>query len=909
VNPERWSLLQRLFHQAEELPPEERERFLDRECATDPELRRQVVSLLAAAGDSALLAEPIGERIDELTSPGAAPGDRIGPYRILSELGRGGMGVVYLAERADGAFEQRVALKIVRGVVTSPTAVERFLAERRILAQLEHPNIARILDGGTTREGAPYFAMEGIEGEPIDRYCDRWRLTVRDRLELFLTVCDAVQHAHRNLVVHRDLKPSNLLVTADGTPKLLDFGIAKLLDPDDGAAGLTRRGELPMTPEYASPEQVRGEPVSVSSDVYALGLLLYELLTGRRAQRVRTSERREVERAVCEELPTRPSTAVGRIRGDKPIEGGATPEDVAAARSTTPGGLRRRLRGDLDTLVLTALHKETDRRYPSVEALASDLRRHLDGQPVETRGDRFGYRAWKFVARHRLGVAAAALLLLGLATSALIAGYGLRQARREARSAAEISGFLERVFRLSDPSESRGRTVTVREVLDTAVQRLDEEDAFEPVIDVRLRRTLGTVYANLGLLESSEAIQRRAAERGEELLGEHHEETLAALEALGAVVWRRGRYPEAETILRKALERSRQALGDDAPLTLRTANDLGLAVWRQGRFDEAEAIFSDILERQRRLVGDRDPLTLETLNNLAGVHYMRGDHGTAETLYERAWREGKQVRGADHPATLDALNNLAMTYFAQGKLAEARARFEELVELRRHVLGPEHPRTLGTMAQLGNVLTELGELDEAETLQRFVLADREKTLGPSHADTLWSKAFLAQVHLARGELDATGRLREEVLADRRRLLGRDHPDTLQALRELAEVRQTQARTEEAEALYREALEGFERSGGEDGYWTVATLSDLGLLRLQRGRNDEAVALLTEATSRAERAFPDDAHFRGTLLRRQGRALAAAGRSEEAERRLREASELLGSEDRDETLERLVKVLP
>jgi serine/threonine protein kinase/Flp pilus assembly protein TadD len=917
VSPERWSLLQRLFHRAEELPAEEREPFLDRECATDPGLRRQVLSLLAAAGESALLAEPLGERIDELTSPGATPGDRVGPYRILSELGRGGMGVVYLAERADGAFDQQVALKIVRGVVTSPSAVERFLAERRILAQLEHPNIARILDGGTTREGAPYFAMERVEGEPIDRYCNRRRLTVRERLELFLTVCDAVQHAHRNLVVHRDLKPSNLLVTADGTPKLLDFGIAKLLDPDDGAAGLTRRGELPMTPEYASPEQVRGDPVSVSSDVYALGLLLYELLTGHRAQRVRTSERREVERAVCEELPTRPSTVVGRIRGVKPSEAGASPEDVAAARRTTPSGLRRRLRGDLDTVVLTALHKETDRRYPSVEALAADLRRHLDGQPVEARGDRFGYRAWKFVARHRLGVAAAALLLLGLATSALIAGYGLRQARREARSAAEISGFLERVFRLSDPSESRGRTVTVREVLDRAVERLDQEDAvdqedvFEPVIDVRLRRTLGTVYANLGLLESSETIQRRAAERGEELLGEHHEETLAALEALGAVVWRRGRYPEAETILRKALEQSRQALGDDAPLTLRTANDLGLAVWRQGRFDEAEAIFSDLLERRRRLGGDRDPLTLETLNNLAGVHYMRGDYGAAETLYERAWREGKQVRGTDHPATLDALNNLAMTYLAQGKLDEARARFEELVELRRRVLGPEHPRTLGTIAKLGNVLTRLGELDQAEALQSSVLAAREKTLGPSHPDTLWSKAFLAQIHLARGELDAAARLREEVLADRRRLLGEDHPDTLESLRGLAEARRDQGRYDEAETLYRQALEGFERSGGEDGYWTVVTLSDLGLLRLQRGRNDEAVSLLAEATSRAERAFPEDAHLRGTLLRRQGRALAAAGRPEEAERRLREASALLGGEDRDEdrdeALERLATV--
>ena len=918
MTPERWERLQSLFHRAAALPEPERAELLDRECAEAPELRRQVLGLLAGSDDSALFAGPIGELADELADnlagdlapPLRAPGDRVGPYRLLSELGRGGMGTVYLAERADDAFEQQVALKVVRGVVASPSAVERFLAERRILARLEHPNIARLLDGGTTPEGAPYFVMERVEGEPLDAYCDRRRLGVRERLRLFVTVCEAVQHAHRNLVVHRDLKPSNLLVTAGGTVKLLDFGIAKLLDRTGEGAGLTRRGDLPMTPEYASPEQVRGEPVSVSSDVYSLGLLLSELLTGRRAQPLTSPGAgrswQEIERAVCGTPATRPSAAAGRASDGVSDE--APPEARAAARGTTPRRLRRRLRGDLDTIVLAALHKDPARRYRSVEALAADLRRHLDGLPVAARGDPLGYRARKLVGRHRLGMTAAALVVAGLGASTLIAGHGLQQARREARVAAEISGFLERVFRLSDPSESRGRTVTAREVLDSAAARLeDEESSRDPEIDVRLRRTLGTVYADLGLLESAEPILHRAADRGEELLGPADEETLAALTELGNVVYRRGRYAEAETILRQTTERSRSALGNDASRTLAAANGLGLAVWHQARFDEAEAIFADVLRRRRRLLGDEDPDTLVSLNNLAGVHLMRGEYTTAEALYRRAWRDGRKVRGDDHPATLDSLNNLAMACAAQGKLTEARDRFEELVAERRRVLGPEHPRTLGGMAKLGDVLLRLGELDRAEALEREVLAVRERTLGPDHADTLFSKAFLSRVELARGDLEAAGRLRSEVLTSRRRVLGEDHHDTLQSLRELAELRRVQGRLEEADTLYRDALSRYQRIAGDDGYWTIATLGDLGYVSLLAGRTDEALARLAEARTRAERAFPDDAELRGTLRLQEGQALAAAGQDGAAAERFRAAAELLQGEDREEALRRLARV--
>ena len=441
---ERWQQADAVFSEALDLPPEKRAAFLDEACAGDADLRREVERLFEADAQAGLFLETPSDWFDAPRLPGpgvAAEGDRarravlgqqVGPYRLLDEIGHGGMGTVYLAERADGQFEQQVALKLVRSGVATDEALRRFRLERQILAGLHHPHVARLLDGGVTEDGTPYFVMEYVAGIPIDRYCDEHRLSIAERLRLFCTVCAAVQYAHQNLVVHRDLKPSNILVTDDGQVKLLDFGIARLLDPEARtlSPALTQTGLRLMTPEYASPEQVRGEPVGTASDGYQLGVLLYELLTGHRPYRLPGRLLHHIERIVCEEMPTRPSTAVVQIEEvEVSGDGGTqsiTPEQVSRARSTSIERLRRRLAGDLDNIVLMALRKEPARRYASVGNLEADIQRHLTGLPVRARPDTLVYRATKFVRRNWIGVAATLLVMLSLVAGLTVALWQAR---------------------------------------------------------------------------------------------------------------------------------------------------------------------------------------------------------------------------------------------------------------------------------------------------------------------------------------------------------------------------------------------------------------------------------------------------------------------------------------------------
>ncbi len=396
LDPERWRRLEELFLAASELPARGRDAFLDRSCGGDAELRAGVLELIAAAeGSEARLERAVRGTLEMAAGEGGEDGGepayrRVGPYRIVREIGRGGMGTVYLAERDDEHYRQRVALKVVRRGPDSRELRRRLRQERQILANLDHPYIARLLDGGNTEDGLPYFVAEYVEGEPIDRYCDRRRLKVARRLELFREVCRAVQYAHGSLVIHRDLKPSNLLVTTDGTPKLLDFGIAKLLDSETPEAIATVTGLSLLTPEYASPEQVRGETLTVATDVYSLGVLLYELLTGRRPFQVDRRRQLELLKAICEARPERPSDAVFRREEvANPAGDGSTlltPEAVSGPRQDRPEKLRRRLRGDLDNIVLRAIRKQPERRYGSVDQLAEDVGHHLAGRPVRARG-------------------------------------------------------------------------------------------------------------------------------------------------------------------------------------------------------------------------------------------------------------------------------------------------------------------------------------------------------------------------------------------------------------------------------------------------------------------------------------------------------------------------------------------
>ena len=569
MEPERWRRVEELLHAALDLPAAGRQAFLKEACGDDAALAAEVESLIRADEHAgAFLGRPLLEET-------AVAGRRIGPYRLERKLGEGGMSAVHLALRDDDQYRRQVAIKLMRFGMDSEDQLRRFRAERQILAELEHPNIARLYDGGTTEEGLPYLVMEFVEGESIDAWCDRRRLTVRQRLELFRTVCTAVSTAHQNLVVHRDLKPSNILVTADGVPKLLDFGIAKLLDPRRPPAEVepTARWLRVMTPSYASPEQARGKPITTASDVYSLGVLLYQLITGRLPHRLGDLTPEEVERVLAEQEPEKASAAVAS---------NADLRDIAHRRGAGTAELQRQLAGDLDNVVAMALRKEPSRRYGSAERLAEDLRRHLAGLPVTAHPGSFGYRAGKFLRRNRLAVAVtsafvavviAAAVLLGLQSARVIRERD--EAQRERDKARRVAAFLEGIFEASDPGQAQGATPTARQILDRGAERIDDAGKGSDV-QAALMNTLGRIYRNLGAVERSEELLTGALTIRREVLGPAHPEVAESLHDLGELHYMRGSFAEGETLLRESLKLRR---GTDAVVVL---IDLAAARHAQG---------------------------------------------------------------------------------------------------------------------------------------------------------------------------------------------------------------------------------------------------------------------------------------------------------------------------------------
>jgi eukaryotic-like serine/threonine-protein kinase len=724
---------------------------------------------------------PRGIRMPSDTDVPAAPAPsplerRIGPYRILRQLGQGGMGMVYLAARADEHFEKRVALKVVRAGADSAAVVRHFKRERQILAGLDHPNIARLLDGGTTDDGLPYFVMDYVEGEPLLPYCEARGLSVAARLRLFQALCSAVQYAHRSLVVHRDIKPGNILVAADGTPKLLDFGIAKLVDPelaDDAPTGTA----LAMTPEYASPEQARGEPITTATDVYSLGVVLYNLLTGQHPYRLTSRQPLDVLKAVLEQDPEKPSIAVeralalpatvvqtrglasgGGMGGEatrrQPAAGPpAVTETTARAGETTPDRLRRRLRGDLDNILMMALRKEPQRRYASVEAFSEDIQRYLEGRPVAARRPTVAYRTGKFVRRHAaaVGAAAAALVLLVGFTGAM-AVQSARVARerdvaRHERSAAErerataqrerataqrVSAFLVDLFKISDPGEARGNSVTAREMLDKGTAKIRTELKDQPEVRATLMATMGDVYRRLGLYDKAAALLEEALEIRKETLGSAHPDVAASLGGLASLRFERGDYPGAESLYREALAIRRRALGNEHPDVAKTLNDLAGVVHEKGDYAQAESLYRVALAMRRKLLGDEHPDVAKSLNDLATVLYGKGDYAGAEKLQREALALKRRLLGDDHPDVANGEANLAVLLREKGDYAGAEVLHRQALTLTRKLYGSAHPRVAMSLASLADTLCLERKAAEAEPFATEALAVFKKTLPSGH---------------------------------------------------------------------------------------------------------------------------------------------------------------------------------
>ncbi len=854
----RWRRLKALFEEALAQPPEERAAWIARAAGSDTALRTELDQLVAADTDQGVIDKAIADAacrlLDENPEPveAALTGRRFGPYRIVRELGRGGMGRVFLAERDDSQYLGRVAIKLIAADTAASTSLhDRFRTERQVQADLQHPGIARLLDAGATEDGEAYLVMEYVDGERIDAYCARKRLSVRERLRLLVTLCDIVQYAHSNLVVHRDIKPSNVLVTGEGELKLLDFGIAKLIDPERAASlALHQTTDVSrvLTLDSASPEQLRGQPATTATDVYALGALLYRLLTGHAPFSPRGTDPVTLAKAILgRELP-RPSLAV--LEPDGPAPDALSPASFAAQLRSTPDKHSRALRGDLDTIILKALHKAPERRYVSAAELAADIDRHLQQQPVLARGDSAGYVLRRFLVRQRRAVASVAtgllvmIALAGFYTAELAAERD--RAQREARRAEEVSSFLTGLFESATPEETLGEWVSARDVLDLGATRIDQDLAGEPAVQAALMHVIGSAYAALGFVEPATELLERA---------------LAIREALGGP-------PDA-------------LLGD-------VLNALGNLRATSGRFEEAAALLDQALATRLAVRGGAHREIVETYLVQAFLHTYRLEFDAA----------GERVDAAD--AVLARMDSpepetVASVLVWRGNLAQRRGRFDEAIghfeaalALRTATVGFDHPSNFNLRSALIQVLANAGRSQASETMGRELLDARRRVLPGGHPAIAVTLSDLATALKEQGRPAEAEPYQAEALAIRRAAHGGDHPEIVIALNNLANLRHDMRDLEGAYVLHQEALAMNQAIYGEDHSILANNYTNLAALAMDREEWEEAIVLYRRTLALDRAAFGNEHPFISHTMGGLSNALIGLGRLAEAEAMLREA---------------------
>jgi serine/threonine protein kinase len=863
-----WRRLSPLLDEVLDIDPERQPAWLASLGARDPDIAAEVHKLLAeraAIEDSGFLkgVVQVGVRL----APPALTGQILGAYRLVSLIGQGGMGSVWLAERCDGRFEGRAAVKLLNVAVVSRESEERFRREGSILARLTHPNVARLIDAGVSPTGQPYLVLEHVDGHAIDRYCDEHTLSVESRLRLFLDVLEAVTHAHANLVVHRDIKPGNVLVSVAGHVKLLDFGIAKLLRDADGPWDGTRsadtedltRDAWAATPQYAAPEQVAGGIVTTATDVYALGVLLYVLLTGTHPAGAAAHSPATLMRAIVEVTPRRPSDVV-----DEP----AAPETLpthAARCGTTPPRLRRILRGDLDTIIAKALRKNAAERYASVTALADDIQRFLRHEPIAARPDTLRYRAVMFARRHARGVTASAAVLALLA--ALTGYYTARlqterdRAQREAAKARKASEVLTGLLTAADPYDVvHGARIdpTIRDVLDAGAEQVQKELAAQPDLQAEMLTVLGRIYRRLGSYDKAQPLLEKALASGTAVADPERVDLARTLHDLGVVLADRGDYAAAARRLEQALAMRRRILGNAHADVAVTLSELGRVYQDLGLNQRAEPLLREALRIRRQVLGEDHRETAVSLSDLASVLRLNGDLAGAEMLLRQCLEMNRRTRGDVHPNTSATLHDLALIAFAGRDDAAAEAMLRRALDIARKALGERHPVVATTLNSLSHVLAAQGRFDDAAAALQDALTIARPALGSDHQLVAIYAINLASVQMARHQAVAAEQLLREALPirarapelvpSRRRTVSDDDWSVATTKALLGASLVAQRRYADAEAVLLDANRDLDRQSGSSARDVKATITGLVQLYEAWGKGEAAAAFRARLSS-------------------------------------------------------------
>jgi serine/threonine protein kinase len=799
--------------------------------------------------------KPTAETAEAPASEAGMRGVRIGPYKILREIGEGGFGAVYLAEQ-EQPVKRTVAIKVIKAGMDTRQVVARFEAERQALALMDHPHIARVLDAGATANGRPYFVMDFVKGEPITTYCDRHTMPLNARLELFVQICDAVQHAHGKGVIHRDLKPSNILVASqDGvaSAKVIDFGIAKATSGKlTDRTLVTEQFAMIGTPEYMSPEQAEGSAdIDTRTDVYSLGVILYELLTGTTpfdSKTLRQGGLADIQRQIREITPPKPSTRISQA--------GDSGDAIARSRQTDPRRLTLHVRGELDWIALKAVEKDRARRYETASGLAMDVRRYLAGEPVAAAPPSATYQLQKMVRRYRAGLAAAAaivLLLAVFAATTLVQNVSVRrerdQAERERQKAEQITRLLVSLFKVNDPAEGKGATVTAREILDRGARQIPQSLAGQPDVTASLLGTIGEIYTKLGLYEPAQPLLDESLRLSRSLPGSAPAlaESLARLAQLQLD---RGRPAEAEQLAREALALQQQVRGREHPEVAEAMGLVAAALQGLERFDEAEKIYREVVALDRTLgIANQEPAVMR-LEGLAVMLEDTGHRDEAERLHRETLTAARTALGAEHPGVASIAFNLGNLMRQTDRPAEAEPLLREALSIDRKLLGPEHPSVASDLNVLGLVLRSRGALAEAETVLREALAIKRKALGNEHPNVPPALNNLALVLSEAGRHDEAIALARETVALDRKVLGLEHRDLATHMTNLAMLLNDGGRSAEAEVVGREALAMRQKLLEPNHPDLSLGLARLGEILLARGNIPEAISTLEQA-----RAFP------------------------------------------------------